>query len=631
MPNIAEQLANAVRNHQAGRLAEAEALYRAVLADAPQQADALHLLGVLAHQQGRHAEALNLISQALAGPGANPVFHSNMASVYLAMGRWLEAEARSREAIRLKPDLADAHNNLGIALRQQARPVEAEAAFRNAVRLNSGHIDARSNLGAILERQGKLAEALTQLQEAIRLAPGHAQARNDLGGALIATGQPADAESHLQEAIRLRPNFAEAHNNLGVAQRDQNRIDAAIASFQEALRLNPGYPKARNNLGYVLEVQGKLAEAVAEFQEVVRTDPANGMALFSLSRLAAAGHCQFSAEQVRGAEELLARPATSREDLCRLHFALAWAYDKPGTYEQAFAHCRRANDLRKELDRHRTPPFDAAALHEFIDRLIATYTPAYFVGVRSFGLDSELPIFVIGMPRSGTTLAEQILASHPDVHGAGELTDLGQLVERLPKRLGVSEPYPDCAMGLDATHARDLGETYLANLRRLGGGAARVVDKMPFNFLHLGMIATLFPRARIIHCRRDPADTCLSCYFQNFGGGHAFALELTSLGQYYRQYDRLMLHWAQVLPMPIFELRYEELTSDQHVVSRRLIEFCGLPWDERCLRFNETERPVRTASVLEVRKPMYRSSVGRWKRYETQLQPLLAALASPAQ
>jgi hypothetical protein len=231
------------------------------------------------------------------------------------------------------------------------------------------------------------------------------------------------------------------------------------------------------------------------------------------------------------------------------------------------------------------------------------------------------------MMRSGTTLAEQILASHPRVYGAGELPLLGRLIESLPRRLGTGDGYPEAVRRLDRATTRALAAEHQQRLKGLGGAAERVVDKMPANFLALGLIATLFPRARIIHCRRDPIDTCLSCYFHDFGPSIPYTLDLRHLGLYYRAYERLMAHWAAVLPVPVFELRYEELTADQEAVSRRLVAFCGLEWDERCLRFHETRRVVRTASQLQVRQPLYRGSVGRWKRYEAFLQPLRDALA----
>jgi tetratricopeptide (TPR) repeat protein len=627
---IDQRLALAMQHHQAGRLAEAEALYRDVLQEAPQHPHALHLLGVLAHQVGRHQDGVALIQRALTIHGPHPVFCSNLGAIYLALDRLPDAATICREAIRLNPQLADAHGNLGLALLRLGQYAEAETALRASLRLNPRHIDARCNLAAIFHRQGQLTDALTLLQETVRLAPRSAQAQNDLGGVLLALGQPEPAIQHLQEAVRLRPNFAEAHSNLGLALRELGRIDEAMESFRDAVRLNPDYAGAHNNLGYTLEFHGQVKEAISEFKEALRLEPNNARALASLSGLAAAGRYQLSDDELMRIRTLTQRNDLPADDLGRLHFALARLLDRSGAYDAAFEHYRQGNELRKVYVRRRGAAFDPAQHRRAVDALIEAYSPAYFERVRSTGVDSELPIFIVGMMRSGTSLAEQILASHPQVFGAGELRDIDQIVATLPQRLESSESYPTCVDRLGAAMIRGLAEEHLQRLHERGGTAARVIDKQPFNFLHLGLIATLFPRARLIHCRRDPVDTCLSCYFQNFGEPMGFTLDLEHLGLYYREYERLMAHWARVLPVPVFELDYEELTADQEAVSRRLVEFCGLEWDDRCLRFHETRRPVRTASTLQVRRPMYRDAVGRWKRYEAHLGPLFDALGKSA-
>ena len=625
MLTIAERMSQGVAHHQAGRLPEAEAIYRAVLQEDPRHPHALHLLGVIAHQAGRQREAIDLIGQALAAFGPHPVFHSNLSAVYLALRLFDEAAAHAREALRLNPAFADAHNNLGVALRERGRLAEAESAFRDALSIKPGHVDARSNLGAALHRQGKLSEALAILRGAIRLAPHHAQTQNDLGGVLLARGDTDEAVGHLREALRLNPALPDAHNNLGVALRDLSEIDEAMGHFREALRLKPASANARNNIGFTLEAQGRPDEALTEFKEALRLEPNNSMAMLALSALSLAGHYRFDEEEIRRLEALAARDDLPDDERSRIHFALARARDRAGDHNEAFAHYRRGNELRKGIAARAGFVYDPATHRRLVDQLSAVFTPAWFERMRPFGSDSELPVFVVGMMRSGTTLAEQILASHSQVCGAGELPEIGRLVSALAGRLpGID--YPECLTGLDAATVRDLAEQHLRRLRQLSGVAERVIDKQPFNFLHLGLIATLFPRARVVHCRRDPIDTCLSCYVQYFGKPHPFTLDLAHLGHYFREYERLMRHWEQVLPVQVFELRYEELTADQEAVSRRLVEFCGLEWDERCLRFHESSRPVRTASTLQVRRPMYRSSVGRWKRYEAHLGPLLDAL-----
>lgn len=448
----------------------------------------------------------------------------------------------------------------------------------------------------------------------MRSAPNIALAHNTLGGVLLALGRTEEAAREFGEAIRLQPNYFHAHNNLGVALENLSRFEEASQAFREALRINPGYASAHNNLGSALQNQGKMAEALVEFQATVRLDPTHAVAILNLGKLAAVGFYRFSAEEIQNIRDLTTRPNVPPEARSRLHFALAQAFDRTGAYDDAFEHCRQANEICKERFQRRGVAFDRAAVQSQVDGLIGTFTPSFFEKARGLGVDSELPVFILGMPRSGTSLVEQILACHPSVHGAGELPDLGRLVDGLPRT-------PE-----DAATAQALANGHLQRLQQLGGGATRVVDKAPFNFFHIGVIATLFPRARIIHCRRDPVDTCVSCFFQNFTEPFPFTLDLEHLGQYFCEYERLIAHWAKVLPTPMFEASYEELTSDQENSSRRLVAFCGLEWDERCLRFYENDRVVRTFSTLQVRQPMYRSSVGRWKRYERHLQPLLAAL-----
>jgi tetratricopeptide (TPR) repeat protein len=626
MDTVTERLTAAMRIHEAGRLSEAEALYRGILAEMPYQPHALHLLGVLLHQQKRHAEAADLIMQALAIQ-PHPIFHSNLAAVYLDLNRLDDTIAHADAALHQHPGLANAHHNRGVALMRQGHYDAAIAGFSEAIRLHPMHMEARCNLASTLHRQGRLHEALACLQQAVRLAPEHAQVQNDLGGVLLSLGETEPAIARFRAAIRLRPDFAEPHCNLGLALRDQGKVDEALACFQAALAHNPRYVAAHNNFAYALESIGRFDAARTELNAALALEPDNPRALAGLGGLAAADYATLADDQLARIRILVTRPDLPPEDRGRMHFALARQLDKQGDHDAAFAHYRAGNELRKTYVAQRGAAFDPAEHRRHIDRLIAVFDRGYFERVQDFGVASALPVFIVGMMRSGTTLTEQILASHPLVHGAGELRDIGSLSGVLSERLRTTDPYPDCTTRLDAMAAAVLAEQHLQKLQEHGRGAQRVVDKMPFNYLHLGLIATLFPGAQIIHCRRDPIDTCLSCYFQNFGEPQAFTLDLAHVGFYFREYEQLMAHWRSVLPLRMFELQYEDLTADQETHSRRLVEFCGLEWDERCLRFHESDRPIRTASILQVRKPIYRTAVGRWKRYEKHLQPLLDALA----
>lgn len=306
-----------------------------------------------------------------------------------------------------------------------------------------------------------------------------------------------------------------------------------------------------------------------------------------------------------------------RDSCAALHFKLGTLLDKAGQYPAAFAHVQRANELRDHQ-------FDSAAFGAFVDDLIRTFSPEFVRAMARARHGSTRPLFIVGMPRSGTSLVEQILASHPQVQGAGELEDIRLLMAQLPAR--VQQPFPACFAALTPTLCDELAQPYLDRLTQLSAQARYVSNKMPENFLHLGLVAMLFPQARVIHCRRDPLDTCLSCYFNDFSGSHAYAYDLADLGRYYHHYQRLMDHWRAVLDLPILELDNEALVADQEGMTRRLLAFCELPWDAACLRFYEHDRVVNTLSYRQVRRPITDVSIGRWRHYAEYLGPLKQAL-----
>jgi tetratricopeptide (TPR) repeat protein len=367
---------------------------------------------------------------------------------------------------------------------------------------------------------------------------------------------------------------------------------------------------------------GRLQEAIDHCHKALQLQPACGAVYFLFGELGAQGLYTFSADQIRHLERLVTSPqGLSTEDVNYLHFTLAAWLDRQGHYDEAFIHYRQGNELRKQLLQQQDRAYDTLAHRRFADLLIATFDHRWFERGVTSGLDSDMPIFVVGMPRSGTTLVQQILSSHPQVTGAGELRDLEQILFTPPQSEGGPGTYPSYMSGLTQPAARNLAERYLERLKSISAGRPRAVDKMPHNYLHLGSICALFPRARIIHCRRDPLDLCLSCYFQNFKWLN-YACSLEDLALHYREYECLMAHWRVVLPMPVHEVQYEDLVARPEPVIRELVAACGLEWDSRCLAFHENPRAVRTASKLQVRRPVYTSSVARWKRYERQLAQL---------
>jgi tetratricopeptide (TPR) repeat protein len=422
------------------------------------------------------------------------------------------------------------------------------------------------------------------------LNPQNHDAVNQMGRVAFERGDLEGSLTHYRRALALNPNLADAHNNMGNALKELGRLDEANSAYVEAIRLEPGLTGAHLNL--------------ADSKTFTRNDSQ----LAALETLAAKTDCLSAADRIH------------------LGFALAKAYADLKDHPRAFKHLREANAAKRA-----TIAYDEAATFAFFDRIERTFTAAA-IRTRSGGGDpSAMPIFVIGMPRSGTTLVEQILASHPMVFGAGELRALYDIVATVHDVAGNTLDYPEFMSVADGTALRQIGLRYIAELRKRAPTSERVpgriTDKMPSNYYYVGLIHLALPNAKIVHCVRDPIDTCISCFTKLFTAEQSHTYDLAELGRYYRRYQRLMAHWRRVLPAGrMLDIRYEDVVADLEGQARRLLDYCGLPWDDGCLAFHRTVRPVRTASATQVRQPIYKSAVGRWKAYEKELGPLLAAL-----
>ena len=588
----AQGLEAAVTAHRAGRLEKAEALYRRVLAAQPRHADALHLLGLVRNQRGHPAEAVELIATAI--------------------------EINSGEARY--------HNNLGLVHAGAGRTDAAGAAYRQASALDRGYVEPLINLATLLAGEGRAGEAEAVLGRAIELSPENASIHNNLGNVLKELDRPGDAAGSYRRALALDPRHVEALGNLSVVLTALGDIGEAEACCRRALAIRPEAADTHNKLGTVLKFAGGLDGAREAYARALALEPAHPGALYNMAQLttAAAGDPAF------GAMETAAEAAgIATDDAVSLNFGLGKMYADIGEPDTAFARYETGNALYLANARRLGRAFDAGRHEKTVERIRSLFTAEFFAARGDFGADSELPVFIVGMPRSGTTLVEQIVASHGEAFGAGELPEIPRAIARLAAKTGAA--FPDSASELDAATSAALAREVVESLRARGGEAARVTDKLPMNFMNLGIIALLMPRARVIHCMRDARDTCLSCYFGHFARGNEFAYDLADLGACYRAYERLMAHWRETLPLAMLELEYEKLVADQEGMSRKLIAFCGLEWDPRCIDFHESERPVRTASYGQVRRKMYASSVGRWRAYERQLAPLIEALGGDGQ
>ena len=682
-------LGAAVSLHQAGRLDAAEEAYRRFLGVNAGHPRALENLGLLLHQKGSYVAAVETLERAVLENPDDVGCRESLGRVLKSQGQLEGAIAAFIAALDLDPDHREARYQLGACYhdREDARAAaecyqevlsrapdyapgwnslgsahmdldeldEAERCLGKALELQPQHPGARLNRGVLLKLQRRFEEALEWLEALVRDWPALPEGHNNLATVLRHFGRLDEATGACREALRLRPDYENAEFNLAGVRFDQGNITAAIAGLRHCVELDPEHADAWEQLGSALLIRGETESGAAAVRRALEIDPDHPAAHNDLGfAYSATGDARAATACFERALELLPDfPAAwlnvvhqrrfteadrdtialvesipQRRELgdwgrSTLSFALGRMHHDCQDYAKAFDHYRRANRLaRKQLD------FDIAEWTQRISYAIETFTPELFERARGFGDPSTRPVFVFGMPRSGTTLVEQILSSHPRVSGAGELLLIPDCSRRLSRDLARDVPYPRAATWIDRVTAQSLAAWYLCELHERCPDGDRVTDKLPGNYQHLGLIAVLFPNAQLIHCRRDPMDVCLSNYMQRYGEGHAYSYDLTELGLAYQQYERVMHHWYEVLPVDMYEVYYERLVAAQEDISRELVDFCGLEWDARCLEYFDNERAVTTASQWQVRQPIYRSSVARWKRYEPYLDELRRALAT---
>lgn len=574
--------------HRAGRLTEAEAFYREVLAARPDHGDSPHYLGLLAHQAGNNEAAIHLIGRAIEADGPDPLRHHNLGEPYRALGRTTEAARCDRAALEADPDDGGAEFGLADALYDQ----------------------------------GEIEAAIHHYRRARDLLPDDPEVHNNLANALLDRGDPDGALAGFDRALALDPGFADAQLNRAGALRGLGRIDEALAAVDRYESVAADPIKADLARTACHQARGDRTRARAMLARKLERDPGSVQALSMLAQLAP----EDPNAVIRALDRALADPALDLEARRTASFALGDILDKADRFDEAFVWYGEGNTLAAA--RH---PYDRDREAGLFARIATVFDSSYFAAsAGEAGSGDDRPVFIVGMPRSGTTLVEQIAASHPRVHGAGERNELGRIASCLGGATGAGESFPEGARTLAGEIARAAAARYLAGVAGGDGDAARITDRMPTNFRFLGLAARLFPRARVIHVRRGAMDTCLSCYTQDFIGALDFSYDLAALGHYYGLYDRLMAHWRNCLPIPMLELRYEDLVADLDAKAREIVDFLDLDWDPRCLRFHETERTVLTASSWQVSTPLYATAVQRWRNYERHLAPLRGALGSLA-
>ncbi|GAB2553719.1 tetratricopeptide repeat protein [Rhodanobacter koreensis] len=632
---------------------EAEALARKLATRFPGSGFVWKALGAALKPQGRVAEAATAQQQAVALLPGDASAHYNLGNSLMALGRHADAADSYRQAIELKPDYVEAYCNLGDALGAQKQLANAADSFRRALALRPEFTEAHARLGQTLMALDQPGAAETHFLQALATHPDDAQLHFSLGIAYRSQDRMAEAEACFRRALALNPDSAEVHNNLGNALLHQGRSQEAESSYRHALALNDGLVGPHFNLGIILREREQHLDAERSFRRALAIEPGHVMALNSLGiclkrqgRVEEAcecfetaialkpdflrSHCNLAPLKTYAADDAQLRVFESQQyqlpglppaRRASYWFALGKMCEDAGRYDDAFAAYAEGN-----RQQHVLYPHDEAREATLIERLQSVFGADFFASRPRSEHAGKAPIFIVGMPRSGTTLIEQILSTHPGVHGAGELTDMDDMLRALgTKNSERADAYPELAATLSADDFRRLGEAYTERAWRLAPQAERITDKLPMNYLHIGMIHLMLPHAKIIHAMRDPMDSCFSCYARLFEGNNLdYTYDLGTVGRYYVRYIQLMRHWQHVLPAgTVLDLRYEDMVADTEGQARRLLDYLDLPWDERCLDFHQNKRVVRTASIAQVRKPIYRSSVARWKHFEAHLGSLL--------
>jgi len=672
----------AMEHHQAGNSNKAQQLCQELLQQTPDYAPALFLLALIASTSRRFPDAVKLFQKAISLEPENPSYYKGLADVYVSQGNNSDAIAcykqalelnrdyfevhanlgnvlinakqvdealgHYKEAVKLRPDIPQLHDNLGNVLRISGQPELALASHKEALRLNPKLFSALINMGCDLEDLGEIEAAIDVYKQALSVNPKLVTVHANLGSIFLDMKRMDEALYHYQEAVKLRPDIAQFHDNLGIAFSNSGNPDSALDCHKKALQLDPDIPEVHYNLANALCDKANFKLALTHYREAIRLQPGfieavcgefhalmkqgdQDSALKCIephatlrskrSEIAVAfSHLAQNKEQrSRSIDELkcmLEQGSASVDELRKIHFRLGHLCDAVALFDEAFEHYQQGNVLKGQS-------YDRAAYRHYIDRIISTINSSSFSELPQADNTSELPVFIVGMPRVGKTLIEQILSSHPQITGAGELPDIEQISRYIEKQTG--KQYPLSLECVSESQLSALAAEYLAKRQQeMLPGSLRVVDTMPRNIHYLGLIFKLFPKARVIHCLRDPVDTCLECYFKDFRWLYQYAYDLEDLGSRYSNYRSLAKHW-QNTGLPVLELHYEDLVKKPEETSRNLVSYLGLEWDPQCLQFHISGNP-RTMHNQEFFEPINSHAVGRWHNYRQHLQPLLGVL-----
>lgn len=589
---------------------KAKLLARQAIAITPDNADAHYCLGNALRSLGDTGGALSNYQAALQAVPGHVQALLGIGVICADLNRYDEAQGYLRAALRQQPGNPFIHSNIGATYLKMGNPEAAIESFCTAIKIAPVYDAAHANLGRAYERVCRYQDAIASYREAMRIRPGNHEILTSLGNIFNDRGMPRNAEQCYRKAAALEPCSSRYLCNLGNFLAGRGLLEEAEAIFGKAQSCSPDSEDPVAGIADIYIKRGDYNKALGLLQPLIRRGSVNVNVVLGFAKVCDYADCIDAA--IEALERVMNTEGLSVMQRRLLFFSLGRLYDRLGVYAKAMS-------LYCEGNRLKSVRFDTRSWVKNTDVLISFFSSTRCATLPLAGRRSELPVFIVGMPRSGTTLVEQVLASHPSVYGAGELDDIAGAVASLAD-------YPECLNGLSRAELDRMADGYLEKLRALAPGCVRITDKMPSNYQHMGFIANLFPGARFIHCTRNPLDTCLSIYFQDFVGRHDYAYDMRHIGLVFREYRRLMSHWKKVLKVPVLEVSYEDMVGDFDRVSRRIVTFCGLDWDDECSRFSGNRRIVLTSSAQQVRQSLYSSSIGRHANYQGYLAPLNKAL-----
>jgi len=614
-----QRFKKAMKALESGKAAEAIKLFSKVRKSWGDDPDIGYLEGLAYGKIGDLKGVINVSSRALK---LDPDHHGalcNLANAQMGAGQSEDALQNYEKAIALKADAPEVLNNYGRALSILGRREESIEQYEKALKVNPNHAPVYCALGKALTEAGHPKQAIEKFKKGLQLDPKLAEAHVGMGVINCGSGGLDDAEYHFNQALRIEKNNWPAYIGLASVKRFTGEYKKGLDFLKKAETINNDDQMAFSGLKVnLLEQKGDKEEAYNIISSLIEENRMDAQAATVFSRLCR--KYERCDEALNMINDFINKPTTDTTEKQGLMYAAGDMLDKASRYDEAMSYYQQANeavDITCDREVHK----------KYHDNIIKSYSKSILKEMPRANTGSSRPVFVLGMPRSGTTLTEQILATHSDVFGAGELHYIKQLENTIR---GVSRgPNEDYTSRINALNQEKLTEharTYLDKINKLDNKARYVIDKMPNNFIQIGLISLLFPEARIIHCQRNALDNCLSIYFQSFIWSHDYALNLSDLGFYYKEHERLMKHWKEVVDIPILTVQYEDILQDQEAMSRKLLEFCDLEWDESVMKFYDSKRDVGTASYDQVRRPIYQSSKERWRNYETHLKPLMDEL-----